>query len=118
MKYLLLIYNDPELLEAMPKTEFDQRLEHCYEHARGLMASGQLLGSERLGHPDSAATLRVRGSTSTVTDGPFAETKEYLAGFNVIEARDLNDAIRIAGDFPWARFGSIEIRPIAQSLPD
>jgi hypothetical protein len=105
MKYLLLIYNDPELLDALPKPEFDQRLAHCYEHARGLMASGQLLGSERLERPDTAATLRVRGDTSTVTDGPF-------------EARDLNEAIRIAGDFPWARFGSIEIRPIAQSLPD
>jgi hypothetical protein len=118
MKYLLLIYNDPELMEALPKAEFDQRLAHCYEHARSLLASGQLLGSERLEPPDSAATLRVRGSASTVTDGPFAETKEYLAGFNVVEARDLNDAIRMAGDFPWARFGSIEIRPIAQSLPD
>lgn len=118
MKYLLLIYNDAALLDALPSEEFDYRLAHCYERARELMADGRLLGSERLEKPESAATVRIRDDELAVTDGPFAETKEYLAGFNVVEARDMNEAIRLAAGFPWARTGSVEVRPIAQSLPD
>ncbi len=117
MKYLLLIYNDPDRLGAMAKEEFDRELAHCYERANELMAQGRLLGSERLELPDTATTVRIREGTMSVTDGPFAETKEYLAGFNVIEARDLNEAIRLAAGFPWAKTGSVEVRPIAQSLP-
>ena len=117
MKYLLLIYNDHGLLDAMPKDEFDRELAHCYERANELMDQGRLLGSERLERPDTATTVRIRDGKVSVTDGPFAETKEYLAGFNVIEARDLNEAIRLAAGFPWAKTGSVEVRPIAQSLP-
>ena len=118
MKYLLLIYNDQGLLDSVPKDEFEQRLDHCYSRARELMANGQLLSSERLELPQTATTVRIRSGQLSVTDGPFAETKEYLAGFNVIEARDLNEAIQLAAGFPWARTGSVEVRPIAQSLPD
>ncbi|MFB9067072.1 YciI family protein [Pseudofulvimonas gallinarii] len=117
MKYLLLIYNDPDRLGAMRKEEFDRELAHCYERAHELMAEGRLLSSERLQLPDTATTVRIRDGAMSVTDGPFAETKEYLAGFNVIEARDLNEAIRLAAGFPWAKTGSVEVRPIAQSLP-
>jgi hypothetical protein len=117
MKYLLLIYNDPQLLGAMPSDEFERELAHCYERAGELMEQGRLIGSERLELPDAATTVRIREGKVSVTDGPFAETKEYLAGFNVIEARDLNEAIRLAAGFPWAKTGSVEVRPIAQSLP-
>jgi hypothetical protein len=118
MKYLLLIYNDHELFGALPQAEYDQRMEHCVANARELATQGRLLGSARLDPPASATTVRIRDGQLAVTDGPFAETKEYLAGYNVIEARDLNEAIRLAGEFPWARTGSVEVRPIAEMILD
>lgn len=117
MKYLLLIYNDQSMLDALPEGEFEAQLRECYAHADGLVESGHLLGSQRLEPPASASTVRIRNGQMAVTDGPFAETKEHLGGFNIIEAKDLNEAIRLASEFPWARTGSIEVRPIAQSIP-
>lgn len=116
MKYLLLIYNDHELFGALPQDEFDRRMAHCIEHAHELADQGRLLDSARLELPASASTVRIRDGKVTTTDGPFAETKEYLAGYNLIEARDLNEAIRIASEFPWARTGAVEVRPIAEQV--
>jgi hypothetical protein len=105
MKYLCLVYADEKLLE-----NFDDR--ECLAFDRGLRDRGVCSASEALEPTQSATTVRVRNEKVTVTDGPFAETKEQLAGFYMIEARDLNEAIRIASEIPPARVGSIEVRPI------
>ena len=112
MQFLLLIYNDRSLLEAMPEGEYDHTMKHCIEHADELRADGKLLGSQQLEAPATAKTVRIRNGRTTVVDGPFAETKEILGGFNLIEAADMDEAVRIAAEFPWTRTGSVEIRPV------
>ncbi|HEY8328895.1 MAG TPA: YciI family protein [Rhodanobacter sp.] len=112
MKFLVMIYCDDVLLDALPEGEFDTLMRGCLGHADELQADGCLLGSQQLEHPATARTLRVRGQRRSVVDGPFAETKEYLGGFNLIEAADMDEAVRIAAEFPWARTGAIEIRPV------
>lgn len=112
MKFLVMIYNDPALLSAMPAGEFDTTMRGCFEHADELRGCGQLLDSQQLEAPATAKTLRVRGGRATIVDGPFAETKEFLGGFNLIEAADMDEALRIAAEFPWAATGSIEVRPV------
>ena len=112
MKFLVIIYNDPAMLDAMPQQEFDKTMRGCIEHADELKTKGRLIESQQLESPKTAKTLRRRNSRLTITDGPFAETKEILAGFNLIEAKDMDEAVRIASEFPWAETGSIEVRPI------
>jgi hypothetical protein len=105
MKYLCLVYLDEKRLPELPD-------EDCVEFDSGIRDSGHCIASEALESVDAATTVRVRNGKLSVTDGPFAETKEQLAGFYMIEARDLNEAIQIAGRIPPARVGSIEVRPI------
>ena len=112
MKYLVIIYTDPAMLDAMPQQEFDKTMRGCIEHADELKSEGRLIESQQLEAPTTAKTLRRRNNKLTITDGPFAETKEILAGFNLIEAEDMDEAVRIASSFPWAEMGSIEVRPI------
>lgn len=114
MQYLLLVYTDPDLLEALPEGEFDRLMRGCLEKADALKADGCLLDSQQLEPPSTARTVRVRANAGAtrVIDGPFAETKEVLAGFNLIEAASLDEAVRIAEQFPWSRLGSIEVRPV------
>ena len=112
MQYLTLIYTDPDLLAALPEEEFDRLMRGCFEKADALRDAGSLLGSQQLEACDTARTLRVRDGSARVTDGPFAETREMLAGFNLIEAGSMDEAMRIAQAFPWAQFGSIEVRPV------
>ena len=112
MKYLVIIYTDPTLLDAMPQQDFDKTMRGCIEHADDLKTEGRLIESQQLEAPATAKTLRRRSNKLTITDGPFAETKEILAGFNLIEAEDMDEAVRIASSFPWAEMGSIEVRPI------
>lgn len=112
MKFLVIIYNDPALLDAMPQQEFDKTMRGCIEHADELKNEGRLIESQQLEAPKTAKTLRRRNNRLTVTDGPFAETKEILAGFNLIDAEDMDEAVRIASEFPWSDVGSIEVRPI------
>lgn len=112
MKFLLLIYNDARLLEPLPGPDTDAMMRECFEHADELQQQGTLLESQQLEAPGTARTLRIRNGRPHVTDGPFAEAKEVLGGFNLIEARDIAEATRIAMQFPWARTGSIEIRPV------
>lgn len=112
MKYLVMIYNDDALLDELPEGEFDTLMHGCFMHADELRDEGCLLDSQQLEAPATARTVRVRHDRVTVVDGPFAETKEYLGGFNLIEAADMDEAVRIAAAFPWARTGSIEIRPV------
>lgn len=117
MKYMLLVYLDEQVLS-------DSEREHCYvESARltqDLNASGQYLAASPL-HPVSTATsVRVRDGKRLVTDGPFAETREQLGGFYLVEARDLDEAMNIAERIPPAKFGTVEIRPVMEieGLPE
>jgi hypothetical protein len=112
MQYLTLIHIDPGLLAELPDAEYNRLMRGCFEKADALQRDGCLHGSQQLENPDSARTLRVRDGISRITDGPFAETREFLAGFNLIEADSMDAAMAIAREFPWARFGSIEVRPV------
>ena len=112
MKFLLMIYCDDALLDALPVGDFDAKMRNCFAHTDELKAEGRLLDSQQLEAPVMGRTVRIRNERVTVLDGPFAETKEYLVGFNLIEAESLDEAVRIASEFPWARTGSIEVRPV------
>jgi hypothetical protein len=113
MKYLLLVYIDRELLEAVPANEYDAQMRHCLRSADTLQAQGTLLGFNKLEAPAQARTVRVREGRTAVFDGPFAETKEMLAGYNLVEADSLEEAVELAKQFPWTRYGSMEVRPVA-----
>jgi hypothetical protein len=105
MKYLCLVYGEESAIQTMDDHE-------CLAFDQGVRNSGQCLASEALQPVETATTVRVRNGKLTVSDGPFAETKEALAGFYLIEARDLNEAIQLASRIPPARVGSIEVRPV------
>ncbi len=107
MKYLCLVYLDKDKWSAVPDRE-------CANCGDSLRQSGFLLAAEPLHPVETATTVRVRNGKLSITDGPFAETKEQLAGFYLIEARDLNDAIQVAARIPPAREGSIEVRPVRE----
>jgi hypothetical protein len=104
VKYLCLVYLSPEHWNSAPD-------EACHACAEGLTKSGHFITGSPLHPVHTATTVRVRNGRTTVTDGPFAETKEQLAGFYMIDARDLNEAIQLASKIPPAQFGSIEVRP-------
>jgi hypothetical protein len=112
MKFMLLIYNDPQRLDALPDGQFDASMRDCLAHADGLREKGKLLESQMLEDAPTAKSVRLRNGRLTTTDGPFAETKEVLGGFNLIEAEDMDEAIRIAAHFPWVTTGCVEIRPV------
>jgi len=114
VKYMLLIYNDKTLLDALPSGEFDSRMRGCLAHADDLRRHGKLLDSQMLAEPAKAKSVRIRNERQVTLDGPFAETKEMIAGFNVIEADSIDEAVRIAAEFPWARTGCVEVRPILE----
>lgn len=105
MKYLCLVYLDEKRLDELPD-------EDCVAFDTSIRTSGQCLASEALQSVQTATTVRVRNGKVAVTDGPFAETKEQLAGFYMIDAHDLDEAIQLASKIPPARVGSIEVRPI------
>jgi len=105
VKYLCLVYGEEQALQGM-----DDR--HCVAYDEEIRRSGHCVASEALQPISTATTVRVRNGKVQVTDGPFAETKECLAGFYMIEARDLNEAIQLASRIPPAAVGSIEVRPI------
>ena len=105
MKYLCLVYGEEQKLANMPDA-------HCVAFDEEVRKSGHCIASEALQPASTATTVRVRNGKLSVTDGPFAETKEFLAGFYMIEARDLNGAIQLAAKIPPATVGSIEVRPI------
>jgi hypothetical protein len=112
MKYLCLVYADEAKLDVMPQHEVDALIDEVLANDEELEASGQLILAEALEHVAAAMTVRVRNGRLSATDGPFAETNEQLGGFVLIEARDLNEAVQIAGRIPSARIGSIEVRPV------
>jgi len=105
MKYLCLVYLDEKRLDELPDKD-------CVEYDAAIRRSGHCVASEALESVHTATTVRVRNGKASVTDGPFAETKEQLAGFYMIDAKDLDEAIQIASKIPPARVGSVEVRPI------
>ena len=107
MKYLCLVYLSADKWSAVPDPE-------CFDCGNTLRTNGTLLAAEPLHPVETATTVRVRNGRVTVTDGPFAETKEQLAGFYLVEANDLDEAIEIAAKIPPAREGSIEVRPVRE----
>jgi len=112
MKFLLMIYTDDALLHALPAGQADTMMRDCLVHADGLRDEGRLLDSQQLEAPAAAKSVRIRNGRTTIVDGPFAETKEILGGFNLIEAADMDEAVRIAAEFPWTQTGCVEIRPV------
>jgi hypothetical protein len=111
-KFILLIYNDSTLLDALPQQQFDATMRGCLAHADELRQQGRLQESQMLESASAAKSVRVRNGRRTVVDGPFAETKELLAGFNLIEAESMDEALRIAAEFPWVETGCIEVREV------
>lgn len=107
MKYLCLVYLEATQLDAVPDSD-------CKAYGDKLRESGHAIAAEALQPVHTATTVRVRNGKMSVTDGPFAETKEQLAGFYLIDARDLNEAIQWASKIPPARTGSIEVRPVRE----
>ena len=105
MKYLCLVYLDEKRLDELPD-------EDCVAYDTAIRKSGHCIASEALESVQTSTTVRVRNGKLSITDGPFAETKEQLAGFYMIEARDLNEAIQLASKIPPARVGCVEVRPI------
>jgi hypothetical protein len=114
MRYLCLIYDEEKKQEAMSKSEADAFMGEYFTFTEGIRKSGHYLAGEALQPIQTATTVRVRNGKVSTTDGPFAETKEQLGGYYLIEARDLNDAIQVASKIPSARLGSIEVRPIME----
>jgi hypothetical protein len=112
MKYLCLIYEDESNWGKMPKEQIDAMLGEYHAFTEAIKSSGQWVGGNALQPTQTATTVRVRNGKVSTTDGPFAETKEQLGGYYLIDAKDLNDAIQVASRIPSARMGSIEVRPI------
>ena len=113
MKYLCLICAET-LMENMAETAAEKHYQDYSEFTETIKRSGHFLGCNRLLLPQTATTVRVRNGKISTTDGPYAETKEQLGGYYVIEAKDLNEAIRIAAKIPGAWDGCVEVRPIAE----
>lgn len=115
MKYLCLVYAQESQLHSQPESPRDSE---CHAYATSLAESGRLVAGQALEPVATATTVRVREGKSMITDGPFAETREQLTGFYLIDAKDLNEAIRIAEGIPPARVGSIEVRPVRELQVD
>jgi hypothetical protein len=109
---MLLIYNDDSLLEPLPARQADSMMRECLHHADELRQEGRLIESQMLEGKETAKSVRIRNGRTRITDGPFSEAKEVLGGFNLIEADDMDEAVRIAEAFPWAQTGCVEVRPV------
>ncbi len=114
MKYLALVYYNESELNTLSQEQWDAMNRDCMACAEDLSERGHMVAGEALQPVQTATTLRIRNGNMVLSDGPFAETKEQLAGFYLLEARDLNEAIRVAGKIPPAKYGSIEIRPVRE----
>jgi hypothetical protein len=112
MQYLCLIYQDEAALQNRSKAEMETMYAEYIALTEDMKKAGRHVGSNRLQPTRTAATVRVRDGNIVATDGPYAETKEQLGGYYLIEARDLNEAIQTAARIPSVRFGSVEVRPV------
>jgi hypothetical protein len=114
MKYLCMIYTDEAAIANRTKEEADKLMAEYMELTASFQRNGHYIGANRLQPVHTATTVRLRNGSLSTTDGPYAETKEQLGGYYLLEARDLNQAIQLAARIPAARFGSIEVRPLAE----
>jgi hypothetical protein len=114
MKFLFLIYHDETTLDALPDGEMQGLVDSALDYDEEIRRSGHYIVSNALQRVHTARTVRVRGGTVSTTDGPFAETKEQLGGFFLIEAKDMDEACEVASRFPPARLGTIEVRPVQE----
>jgi hypothetical protein len=112
MQYLLLIYSDENSWGDLPEAEQGKLLEEFGAFTKSIAQSGHYRGGNELDRISTAKTIHVRNGKSIVSDGPFAETKEQLGGYYLVEAKDVNEALQIGARIPSARFGSIEVRPV------
>ncbi len=117
MKYLCLVYHDEQQMDALPASAYNALVGDTLAYDEELRQSGHFVTANVLEYVQTATTVRARSGRVSITDGPFAETREQLGGFVLIEARDLNEAIRVASQMPPARLGSIEVRPIRDLTP-
>ncbi len=116
MKYLCLVYYDEKKMQELSQQEWDSLNRECIECVQVLTLSGHFLDGAPLLTTETATTLRMRDNNPLITDGPFAETKEQLAGFYMLEAKDMNEAIRLAEKIPPASYGCVEIRPVRELM--
>ena len=114
MKYACLVYFEGSKLDAMARSESDAITRASMDYDRELERRGHMILAQALQSPEAAITVRVRSGKVSTTDGPFAETKEQLAGFVLVEARDLNEAVQLATRIPLAGVGCIEVRPVLE----
>ena len=116
MRFICLGYGDPAVFSSMSKEEMESAMDECFAYDDELRRGGHFTGGEALQEAKSAVTLRYGPKGVEVTDGPYAETKEYLGGILILEARDLNHAIALMTKHPGVRFGPFEIRPADESI--
>jgi hypothetical protein len=116
MRFICLGYADPSVFSSMSKEETEKAMEECFTYDDELRRGGHFVGGEALQETTSAVTIRHGAKGVEVTDGPYAETKEYLGGILILEARDLNHAIALMSKHPGVRFGPFEIRPADESI--
>ena len=116
MRFICLGYADPTVFTSMPKDELESAMEQCFRYDDELRRGGHFTGGEALQPTTSAVTLRYGSKGVEVSDGPYAETKEYLGGILILEARDLNHAIALMSKHPGVRFGPWEIRPADETV--
>ena len=114
MKFLFMIYHDERVLEALPEQEMQALVDSALDYDDEIRRSGHYIVSEALQPARTARTVRVGGGKVAITDGPFAETKEQLGGFFLVEARDIDEACEVASRFPPARLGVIEVRAVQE----
>ena len=117
MKYLLLLYQNERIWEGRSPEEAGRIFAEYMDYTKGIQKNGNYIGGEALQPIATATTVRQRNGKTLTTDGPFAETKEQLGGFYLVEAKDLDEAIKLAGGIPAVRTGSIEVRPILPTPP-
>ena len=117
MKYLLLIYENEASFVNLPEAEQGKIFQEYMDYSKGIARSGNYIAGEALEPVATATTVRVQNGKTLTTDGPFAETKEQLGGFYMVEAKNLDEAIKLAAGIPASRTGSIEVRPIMPTPP-
>jgi hypothetical protein len=117
MKYMLLIYSSDQAWAALTPAQVQATMGQYRTFTQAIQASGQMVGGERLDAASTATTVRVRDGKTLTTDGPYAETKEHLAGYYIVEAKDIDEAIGIAARIPGASYGSVEVRPVPPMMP-
>ena len=118
MRYLCLIYENEKAWESKPQAELEAIMGEYFAFTEGIRSNGKLVAGEALQPTATATSVRVRNGKISTTDGPYAETKEQLGGFYLIDAKDLNDAIQVAAKIPGARDGTIEVRPVIDFSQD